>query len=140
MWEKLKSEHKEKYRTLITNFASLSEAFSQKSETAEEVDTFQYVAPIINSKFQETVFQRTFHAVGEDIANTSFDVSVVVDNHHKYLVGIKSFGIQSGDQKVAQFKKDSQDGQKRYKRLILMHQLRQIKQLLIKITIPFMKA
>ena len=76
MWEKLKSEHKEKYRTLITNFASLSEAFSQKSETAEEVDTFQYVAPIINSKFQETVFQRTFHAVGEDIANTSFDVSV----------------------------------------------------------------
>ena len=108
MWEKLKSEHKEKYRTLITNFASLSEAFSQKSETAEEVDTFQYVAPIINSKFQETVFQRAFHAVGEDIANTSFDVSVVVDNHHKYLVGIKSFGIQSGDQKVAQFKKDSQ--------------------------------
>lgn len=83
MWEKLKSEHKEKYRTLITNFASLSEAFSQKSETAEEVDTFQYVAPIINSKFQETVFQRTFHAVGEDIANTSFDASVVVDKHHK---------------------------------------------------------
>ena len=108
MWEKLKSEHKEKYRTLITNFASLSEAFSQKSETAEEVDTFQYVAPIINSKFQETVFQRTFHAVGEDIANTSFDASVVVDKHHKYLIGIKSFGIQSGDQKVAQFKKDSQ--------------------------------
>lgn len=140
MWEKLKSEHKEKYRTLITNFASLSEAFSQKSETAEEVDTFQYVAPIINSKFQETVFQRTFHAVGEDIANTSFDASVVVDNHHKYLVGIKSFGIQSGDQKLPNLKKIHKDGQKRYKRLILMHQLRQIKQLLIKITIPFMKA
>ncbi|ELY5749190.1 hypothetical protein JFQ95_000345, partial [Streptococcus iniae] len=27
---------------------------------------------------------------------------------HKYLVGIKSFGINSGDQKVAQFKKNSQ--------------------------------
>ncbi len=108
MWEKLKAEQKEKYRTLITNFASLSEAFSQKSETDEENETFNYVAPIINSKFQETVFQRAFHAVGEDIANTSFDASVMVDDQHKYLVGIKSFGIQSGDQKVAQFKKDSQ--------------------------------
>ncbi|MDX4992769.1 hypothetical protein SHY80_09215, partial [Streptococcus suis] len=72
MWEKLKVEQKEKYRTLITNFASLSEAFSQKSETDEENETFNYVAPIINSKFQETVFQRAFQAVGEDIANTSF--------------------------------------------------------------------
>lgn len=108
MWEKLKSDQKEKYKTLITNFASLSEAFSQKSETDEDDKTFNYVAPIINSKFQETVFQRAFHAVGEDISNTSFDASVVVDNRHKYLVGIKSFGIQSGDQKVAQFKKDSQ--------------------------------
>ncbi|HEL2739066.1 TPA: hypothetical protein UDO34_001906 [Streptococcus suis] len=108
MWEKLKAEQKEKYRTLITNFASLSEAFSQKSETDEENATFNYVAPIINSKFQETVFQRAFQAVGEDIANTSFDASVMVDSQHKYLVGIKSFGIQSGDQKVAQFKKDSQ--------------------------------
>ncbi|MGT2682252.1 hypothetical protein [Streptococcus porci] len=107
MWDKLKVEHKEKYKTLITNFASLSEAFSQKAETADQNDT-NYVAPIVNSKFQETVFQKAFHAVGEDIANTSYDASVVVDDKHKYLVGIKSFGINSGDQKVAQFKKDSQ--------------------------------
>ena len=32
MWEHLKQEQKEKYKTLITNFASLSEAFSQKAE------------------------------------------------------------------------------------------------------------
>ncbi len=67
-----------------------------------------FVAPIVNSKFQETVFQRAFQAVGEDIANTSYDASVVVDENHKYLVGIKSFGLNSGDQKIAQFKKDSQ--------------------------------
>lgn len=106
MWEKLKLEDKEKYKLLITNFASLSEAFSQKSET--DIDE-EFVAPIVNSKFQETVFQKAFSAVGEDIANTSYDASVVVDDKHKYLVGIKSFGINSGDQKIAQFKKDSQE-------------------------------
>ena len=83
MWEHLKQEQKEKYKTLITNFASLSEAFSQKAEVDEK-----------NS--------------AEDIANTSYDASVVVDENHKYLVGIKSFGLNSGDQKIAQFKKDSQ--------------------------------
>ena len=109
MWEYLKDEQKEKYKTLITNFASLSEAFSQKTETDDESEMQNYVAPIVNSKFQETVFQRAFQAVGEDIANTSYDASVVVDDKHKYLVGIKSFGINSGDQKIAQFKKDSQE-------------------------------
>ena len=108
MWEHLKQEQKEKYKTLITNFASLSEAFSQKAEADEKNSTEDFVAPIVNSKFQETVFQRAFQAVGEDIANTSYDASVVVDEKHKYLVGIKSFGLNSGDQKIAQFKKDSQ--------------------------------
>ena len=108
MWEHLKSEQKEKYKTLITNFASLSQAFSQKAESEDEEQTEHSVAPIVNSKFQETVFQKAFNAVGEDIANTSYDASVVVDENHKYLVGIKSFGINSGDQKIAQFKKDSQ--------------------------------
>ena len=108
MWEHLKQEQKEKYKTLITNFASLSEAFSQKAEAEDSNDRENYVAPIVNSKFQETVFQKAFHAVGEDIANTSYDASLVVDEQHKYLVGIKSFGLDSGDQKIAQFKKDSQ--------------------------------
>ena len=93
MWEHLKSEQKDKYKTLITNFASLSQAFSQKAESEDEGQTENYVAPIVNSKFQETVFQKAFNAVGEDIANTSYDASVVVDENHKYLVGIKSLGL-----------------------------------------------
>ncbi|GAB6681931.1 hypothetical protein ACRPLU_04200 [Streptococcus uberis] len=105
MWNYLKKVDKEKYKTYITNFASLSEAFSQKSES--DGDNKPIVTPIINSKFQETVFQKAFSAVGEDIANTSFDASVIVDDTHKYLVGIKSFGFQSGDQKIAQFKGQS---------------------------------
>ncbi|MDT3995569.1 hypothetical protein RPO40_10995, partial [Mammaliicoccus fleurettii] len=80
-----------------------SEVFSQKTEGDDED-----IAPIVNSKFQETVFQRSFGATGEDIANTSYDASLIVDEDHKYLIGIKSFGFNSGDQKIAQFKYNSQ--------------------------------
>lgn len=111
MWNELDGHKKEKYRSLITNFASLSEAFSQKVESEKSEATFESVAPIVNSKFQETAFQRSFGAMGEDIANTSYDASLVIDDTHKYLVGIKSFGIHSGDQKIAQFKASSvEDG------------------------------
>ncbi|OFI48526.1 hypothetical protein BG261_06410 [Floricoccus tropicus] len=106
MWEELKEENKQKYKTLITNFASLSEAFSQKAEEMYGEKEL-YVAPIVNSKFQETVFQKSFGGVAEDIANTSYDVSLKLDNNKKYLIGIKSFGISSGDQKIAQFKSNS---------------------------------
>ena len=105
MWNSLNKRDKQNYKLLITNFASLSEAFSQKKE--DEVSE-SFVAPIINSKFQETVFQKSFNAFGEDISNTSFDASIILDDKNKYLVGIKSFGFFSGDQKVAQFKSDSQ--------------------------------
>ncbi|WGE89511.1 hypothetical protein [Actinobacillus arthritidis] len=100
MWSSLPTEQKERYQTLITNFASLSEAFSQKVEDAKN----EIVAPIVNSKFQETAFQKSFNAISEDIANTSYDASVKLSNGEKYLVGIKSFGYESGDQKIAQFK------------------------------------
>lgn len=102
MWESLPVEKKQKYQKLITNFASLSEAFAQKAESERET-----VAPIVNSKFQETVFQRAFDAVAEDISNSSYDASIQLSEEKKYLIGIKSFGIGSGDQKIAQFKADS---------------------------------
>ncbi len=60
MWEKLKAEQKEKYRTLITNFASLSEAFSQKSETDEENETFNYVAQLLIPNSKKQSFREPF--------------------------------------------------------------------------------
>ncbi|MGO4927968.1 hypothetical protein ACTQ5J_05140 [Fundicoccus sp. Sow4_F4] len=108
MWMDLEPENKLKYKALITNFASLSEAFSQKSEDLESESILNSsIAPIVNSKFQETVFQKSFGAMAEDIANTSYDVSLVLNEYQKYLVGIKSFGFNSGDQKIAQFKSSS---------------------------------
>lgn len=101
MWNNLPNNQKNKYKKLITNFASLTEAFTQKSFGDK------HVKPFINSKFQETAFQYAFNATEEDIANTSFDASIATDDGDKYLVGIKSFLYSSGDQKIAQFKSDS---------------------------------
>ena len=103
LWENLPVEGKEEYKRLILAFASLTEMFAQKASD-DDIDA----APIINSKFQETAFQRAFNAVAEDIGNTSYDVSVE-HKGEKYLVGIKTFGIGSGDQKVAQFKAKHDD-------------------------------
>ena len=103
MWKSLPAEKRKEYQKLILAFASLTDMFTQKSEQDDIVP-----APIVNSKFQETIFQKALDAVGEDIGNTSFDASIHLENRNgtdsKYLVGIKTFGIGSGDQKIAQFK------------------------------------
>lgn len=102
MWTNLPTDEKEEYKRMILSFASLTEMFAQKADD----DTI--LSPIINSKYQETVFQKVFHAVAEDIGNTSYDASLVKTSPDgrtiKYLVGIKTFGYASGEQKVAQFK------------------------------------
>lgn len=89
---------------MILAFASLTEVFAQK---ATETDK-QELLPILNSKYQESVFQRVFNATAEDIGNTSYDASLqIVDDSnsiHQYLIGLKTFGFTSNWQKVAQFK------------------------------------
>ena len=105
MWEVLPSEQKNEYKRMILAFASLTEVFAQKAENDEENINY---GPIINSKFQETVFQKAFNASAEDIGNTSYDAAICLKTENnkdiKFLIGIKTFGINSGDQKVAQFK------------------------------------
>ena len=56
MWENLKHEQKEKYKTLITNFASLSEAFSQKAEAEDSEDRESYVAQNSKRLFSKKLF------------------------------------------------------------------------------------
>lgn len=113
MWENLPESNKKRYENLITNFASLSEAFAQKAEVPKEDDeqpiVEEKIAPIINSKYQETAFGHSFNADIEDIANSSYDASIKLSDKEKYLIGIKSFGIGAGDQKIAQFKASSKE-------------------------------
>lgn len=100
-WTDLPLEQKQEYKTLICAFSSLTELFAQKNE---EADT---PTPYVNSKMQEKVFCHCFHAKVEDVGNTSFDASLKIDcdgKEQKYLVGIKTFLIDSGPQKIAQMK------------------------------------
>lgn len=103
MWKNLNKEKKDEYKRMILAFSSLTEMFSQKNNNNNTLLT-----PIINSKFQETIFQKVFGASAEDISNTSFDVALKEKNKKnqetKYLIGIKTFGFSSNYQKVAQFK------------------------------------
>ncbi|HJJ46915.1 MAG TPA: hypothetical protein O0X32_01465 [Methanocorpusculum sp.] len=109
MWENLPEKERDDYKMMILAFASLTEMFSQKAD--KETSDSIIRTPIINSKFQESVFQRSFHAHAEDIGNTSFDASISLKIANacmmRYLIGIKTFGKYSGAQKVAQFKSDS---------------------------------
>jgi len=110
MWENLSNAQKSEYKKMILAFASLTEMFAQKEDSSEDGNN---ISPIINSKYQETVFQRVFNASAEDIGNTSYDVALEAEAEDgstiKYLIGIKTFGIASGDQKVAQFKGNQND-------------------------------
>lgn len=105
MWKDLPENQRNEYRRMILAFASLTEMFAQKAENGEDEIA---ISPIINSKYQETIFQRVFDATAEDIGNTSYDASIRLrqpdGREIKYLIGIKTFGIASGSQKIAQFK------------------------------------
>lgn len=112
MWNDLSEKERKEYKKMILAFASLTEMFAQKTETAEDAQTNSLntlsLSPIINSKYQETVFQKVFGASAEDIGNTSYDAAIEHKNPDntttKYLIGIKTFGYHAGQQKVAQFK------------------------------------
>lgn len=61
MWKTLDKNERDEYKKMILAFASLTEMFAQK---ADETDNSEIIlSPIINSKYQETVFQRVFHCI-----------------------------------------------------------------------------
>ena len=97
MWKELPAEDKREYKRMILAFASLTEMFAQKTDEQHEL------VPVLNSKYQEKVFHKTFGACVEDIGNTSYDASIS-STGKKFLIGLKTFGLKSGDQKIAQFK------------------------------------
>lgn len=101
MWIDLPKEEREKYKDYIRGFVSCSEAFSQKN-----LDTF---SPVIISKYQEAVFQKSFCCKSEDIHNTSFDTAKIIEKDGKVkkcLIEIKTFGIHNNMQKIAQFESE----------------------------------
>ena len=109
MWNDLPQENKDEYKKMILAFAGLTEMFAQKAEDNPD----KILTPIVNSKYQETVFARVFNAFQEDVGNTSFDASLSQKNDKGeikyYLIGIKTFGFGTNSQKIAQFKTNIKD-------------------------------
>lgn len=101
MWIELPDDDKDAYKHAILCFTNMTELFSQKAKNKASL------IPYISSKFQETMFIRSFGAVMEDISNTPFDASLKIEKEgevEKYLIGIKTFEFKKGFQKIAQFK------------------------------------
>ena len=73
MWEHLKQEQKDKYKTLITNFASLSEAFSQKAEGALIGNIDQFIG-----KVNEILFVVYTERVRIEESGTKTDVTRLI--------------------------------------------------------------
>lgn len=104
MWTNLPESKKEEYKRMILAFASLTEMFAQKAETevattCESNVSKKSLNPIINTKYQQTVFQKVFNASAEDIGNTSYDASLCLTTPDgskiKYVIRIKTFKHQS---------------------------------------------
>jgi len=113
MWNELSEQERQEYKKMILVFASLTEMFAQKADEDSPDESIVSLSPIINSKYQETVFQKVFKASAEDIGNTSYDASIERTDAngrlYRYFVGIKTFGYATGSQKVAQFKSNNDD-------------------------------
>ena len=63
MWTDLPITERDEYKRMILSFASLTEMFAQKAE--DDVPT-----PIINSKYQETVFPISSETASKTFWNT----------------------------------------------------------------------
>ena len=98
LWKSLPKNEKEEYKKMILAFASLTKMFAQKTKGEDQLPI-----PIINSKYQETVFGKVFKANIEDIGNTSYDFSLV-EEARNYLICLNTFGVNFCTQKIFQFK------------------------------------
>ncbi|MHA8109941.1 NgoFVII family restriction endonuclease [Lactobacillaceae bacterium Melli_B4] len=101
IWDKYDSSERDEYINFLRLYAALSKMFNQKSSETG--------APYLDSKFQETIYARSFHSEDVDIGNTPHDIrSVFNKNSNDPLrigIGIKTWlNSRPSYQKVMQLK------------------------------------
>src|SRR5690554_4941686 len=95
VWNRYPKEHKDKYIKFLQVYGALSNLFRQKKGD---------MIPYLDSKFQETIFAKTFKSENVDISNTPHDVLSVFGDE-RVGVGIKTWmGSNPSYQKVMQVK------------------------------------
>lgn len=96
VWERYSKEERDEYIQFLQVYGALSNLFRQKKGD---------LIPYLDSKFQETVFAKTFKGQNVDIGNTPHDIVSVFGND-RIGIGLKTFmGSKPSFQKVMQIKR-----------------------------------
>ncbi|WP_253212642.1 restriction endonuclease PLD domain-containing protein [Tetragenococcus halophilus] len=96
VWSKYEQSQKEQYILFLKVYGALSNLFRQKHGNA---------VPYLDSKFQETVYARSFNSENVDIGNTPHDILSVFGNE-RVGIGLKTWmGTSPSFQKVMQLKR-----------------------------------
>ena len=100
VWEKYSVDQREEYIKYLQVYGALSNLFRQKK--GDKI-------PYLDSKFQETVFAKTFNGQNVDIGNTPHDVLSIFGNK-RVGIGLKTWmGSNPSFQKVMQLKRYQDD-------------------------------
>lgn len=100
IWHQYSKEQQDKYIRFLQVYGALSHLFRQKKGD---------LIPYLDSKFQETVFAKTFSSENVDIGNTPHDVLSVFGDK-RVGIGLKTWmGSKPSYQKVMQLKRYQND-------------------------------
>ena len=96
VWQKYSEEERKDYKDYLKMYGALSAMFNQKSSETG--------APYLDSKFQETIYARTFNSEDVDIGNTPHDIRSQFGSK-KIGIGLKTWlNSKPSFQKVMQLK------------------------------------
>lgn len=97
IWDRYTQDERESYIEYLKIYGALSGLFNQKASTTG--------APYLDSKFQETVYAKSFNSEGVDIGNTPHDIKSTFGSD-SVGIGIKTWlSSKPSFQKVMQLKK-----------------------------------
>lgn len=97
IWERYDKEQRKEYEDYLKMYGALSSMFNQKSSETG--------APYLDSKFQETIYARSFNSEDVDIGNTPHDIRSTFVND-RIGIGIKTWlSSKPSYQKVMQLKR-----------------------------------
>ena len=96
IWQKYSEEERKNYEDYLRMYGALSAMFNQKSSETG--------APYLDSKFQETIYAKTFNSEDVDIGNTPHDIRSEFGSE-KIGIGLKTWlNSKPSYQKVMQLK------------------------------------
>ena len=101
VWERYTKDQQREYKSYLSMYGSLSAMFNQKSSETG--------APYLDSKFQETIYAKSFASEDVDIGNTPHDIRSTFGSE-KIGIGIKTWlSSKPSYQKVMQLKRYKDD-------------------------------